>query len=286
MAEKILLAIDYVRSYPDEVARILEEQGAGEAAAFLEQIEDAQSAKVLASMLPVSAARCVQEMSKDSAAKALAHIRPIAAASIFRCLPEETRESLLQIMPKRIGFMCSIILKYARNVVGAWMDPLALAVPATCSAAEARKRVRDDPYGNYRAIYVVNEAHVLQGIVSLDALISADDDTPLSKLIKRVEYSLPDRASITSIVDHAGWKDNNDLPVLDRERKFLGILRYADLRRALREITPGKITPTVSNTLMEFVEGSFLGLTDIVNATLSTAHEAESDLRKENGHDR
>jgi len=286
MAEKIQLAIDYVKSHPDEVARVLEDQGAGEAAAFLERIDDTQSAKVMGHMLPASAARCVQEMSTDVAVKILAHLLPIAAASIFRCLNGEIRESLLQRMPKRIGFMCSVILNYARTVVGAWMDPLALAVPITCSAAEARKRVRDDPYDGYRAIYVVNEDHVLQGIVSLDSLISAEDDTPVSKLKKPIEYSLPGRSRLSSIVDHAGWKDNDDLPVVDREQKFLGVIRYADLRRALREITPGNTAPAASNTLLGFVEGSFLGLADIVSGTLSTARTVESNSTKESEHDR
>lgn len=286
MVEKIQFALDYVQSYPEEVARILEEQGGEEAAAFLERASDAQSAKVLGHMLPAPAARCVQEMSTDVAAKTLAHLHPVAAASIIRCLNEKTRESLLQRMPKRIGFMCAVILNYARTVVGAWMDPLALAVPVTCSTAEARKRVRDDPYDGYRAIYVVNESHALQGIVSLDALISADDDTPISKLIKPVEYSLPDRSRITSIVEHAGWKDNDDLPVVDREQKFLGVIRYANLRRALMEITPGTTASAASNTLMGFVEGSFLGLTDIVNGTFSTARAAESNSTKEGDYDR
>jgi len=285
MAEKIRLAIDYVQYHPDEVAKILEEQGVEEAAAFLEQIADAQSAEVLGHMLAAPAARCVQEMSTDIAAKTLAHMRPIAVASIFRCLSKEVREPLLQRMPKRIGFMCSVILNYAWTVVGAWMDPLALAVPKTCSVAEARKRVRDDPYNGYRAIYVVNDAHTLQGIVSLDALISADDDTPISKLAKPVEYSLPDRSRLTSVVDHAGWKDNDDLPVIDREQKFLGVIRYADLRRALMELTSGNTAPAVSNTLMEFVEGSFLGLTDIVNGTLSSARAAQSIPTKERDYD-
>jgi len=286
MAEKIQIAIDYVQSHPEEAARILEEQGVGEAAAFLEQIAGAQSARVLGHMLPAPAARCVQEMSADVAANTLTHLHPVAIAPIFRCLNEETRESLLQRMPKRIGFMCAVILNYARTVVGAWMDPLALAVPITCSTAEARKRVRDDPYDGYRAIYVVNESHVLQGIVSLDALISADDDTPISKLIKPVEFSLPDRSRITSFVEHAGWKDNDDLPVIDREQKFLGVIRHADLRRALMEITPGNTTPAASNTLMGFVEGSFLGLTDIVNGTLSAARAVELNSTKESSHDR
>ncbi|NQV85055.1 MAG: hypothetical protein HQ494_14690, partial [Rhodospirillales bacterium] len=114
MAEKIQLAIDYVQSHPDEVARVLEVQGVEETAAFLEQIADALSAKVLGHMLPSPAARCVQEMSTDVAAKILAHMHPVAVASIFRCLNEETRESLLQRMPKRIGFMCAVILNYAR----------------------------------------------------------------------------------------------------------------------------------------------------------------------------
>jgi len=286
MAEKVQLAIDYVQFHPEEAARVLEEQGVEEVAAFLEQISGIQSAKVLGHMLPSSAARCVQEMSIDIAAKTLAYLRPIAAASIFRCLSGKTRESLLQRMPKRISFMCSVILNYARMEVGAWMDPLALTVPSTCSATEARKRVRDDPYDDFRAIYVVNKVHILQGIISLDALISADDDMPILKLAKPVEYSLSDRSRLTSIVDHAGWRDNDDLPVLDREQKFVGVIRYADLRRALMEIKPENTIPYVSNTLMGFVEGSFLGLADIVNATLTTSRATQLYSTKEKDYDR
>jgi len=64
------------------------------------------------------------------------------------------------------------------------------------------------------------------------------------------------------------------------------VIRHADLRRALMEITPGNTTPAASNTLMGFVEGSFLGLTDIVNGTLSAARAVELNSTKESSHDR
>jgi len=286
MAEKVQLAIDYIEAHPDEAARILEEQPVGEAAAFLEHIDSRLAAKVLGQMLPAPSARCAREMSPDAAAMALARLRPIAAASILRCLPEETRKTLLNKMPKRIGFMCSVILNYAATVVGAWMDPLALAVPSTCSAAEARKRVRDDPYDDYRAVYVVNEARVLRGIVPLDTLIGADGDAPLSKFIRPAEFSLPDRSTLAGIANHAGWKVEDELPVLDRSQKFLGVMRYADLRRALAELMPEDATPDASGALLGFVEGSFLGLADIVNASLSITRTAETELTKESDHDR
>jgi len=64
------------------------------------------------------------------------------------------------------------------------------------------------------------------------------------------------------------------------------VIRYADLRRALMEITPGNTAPAASNTLIGFVEGAILGLTDVVNGTLSTARAVEANSMKESDHDR
>ncbi|MEQ8194776.1 MAG: hypothetical protein RIB59_09835 [Rhodospirillales bacterium] len=281
MAEKIGLAIGYAQSHPGEAARILEEQPPAETAAFLERLEDDLIAVVLDEMLPAPAARCVREMDADAAARALSRLRAGAAASILRCLPENSREAFLGKMPKRKSLMCAVLLTYAPDMVGAWVDPLALIVPASATAAEALKRVRDDPYDEFSAVCALDAGKKLLGTVTLDALISAPEDKPIAGLVRPSTSSLPDRATLSAIAGHPGWNERDELPVSDRNQKFVGILRHADLRHGLRELSGADTSPDGGNTLMGFVEASFMGLADIVEATVSSSRGGGSASERE-----
>ena len=63
-------------------------------------------------------------------------------------------------------------------------------------------------------------------------------ETPVSSLLKTTLETLRSRTPISEAATRRDWKWDESIPVLNRENLFIGVLRHANLRRALAAAEP------------------------------------------------
>ena len=224
-------------------------------------------------MLPYHAAKCLETMPRDTAAKYLAQLNPKQAASILRQSIEATRTELIHSLPRLQASRLSRLLSYPRTLVGAWMDPVILSLPVESRVGEAKKRIFTEKY-DYRIIFTVDIDNRVVGSVSLVELLKFSKDQA-SIIDIRQSTTNPIFASTTldRAINADGWSDSDVLPVIDREEKLVGVLRFADLREALNRPSPDVHSSTDSNSLVNITEICCLRLADLIVTTLAKEKE-------------
>ncbi len=158
---------------------------------------------------------------------------------LFDELPAKVVKRLLDALPKETRSEATKLMGYADGTVGRMTSPAAVTVKRKTIAKDALEAVRkasekDDESIN--AIYVVDDQRIFLGAVPLSAVVSAKPDTPMDKLIVKQDI-------VTLLTDQDQEKaarlmkrmDALELPVLDSERRLVGVLTATEALDILQE---------------------------------------------------
>ena len=86
-------------------------------------------------------------------------------------------------------------------------------------------------------------------------------------------YQVISSTTLDRAINADGWSDSDVLPVIDREEKLVGVLRFADLREALNRPSLDVHASTDSNNLVNITEICCLRLADLIVTTLAKEKE-------------
>ncbi len=273
MSERIAFAEHFIQTHSQTAARVLEEISDEAVGNFIGAIPDSISLSVLTSMLPYHAAKCLETMPRDTAAKYLAQLNPKQAASILRQSIEATRAELIHSLPRLQASRLSRLLSYPQTLVGAWMDPVILSLPVETRVGEAKKRIFTEKY-DYRIIFTVDIDNRVVGSVSLVELLKfSKDQASINDITQSTVNPIFASATLDRAINADGWSDSDVLPVIDREEKLVGVLRFANLREALNRPSPDVHASTDSNNLVNITEICCLRLADLIVTTLAKEKE-------------
>lgn len=173
----------------------------------------------LAADMPLAAvARLLRRMPSDE------------RADLFNTLPEARRARLLPALAQAEREDIRQLAGYREGTVGAIMNSEYATLAPQLTAAEAieeLRRVAPDRETIYNA-YVIDDQRHLLGVVTLRRLILAEPETRLAELMK----SNPVTAFVDDDQSEAAEKiaryDFIALPVIDRERRMVGIVTADD----------------------------------------------------------
>ncbi len=272
MSERLKLAEYFVTHYGTSAVDAIQQMDAQVAGEFIEGIDDSLSVQALRSMLPASAVSCIDAIPKSSAARYLNQLSTKEAAAILRYASEELRNALMKMLSRRQALGVSIALRFQESLVGAWIDTSTVGLHRDTSAKEARKQLVDrrDVYSH---AFVVNGRNEVIGQVSLSELMQADENQPIANLMKSSVQPIYASLTLQQAVELERWGDNDALPVIDRNRKMVGVVRFIDLWRAMLELSPvnSQLSQTHSDVL-GVAEMYYLRLADLMDAALSSKH--------------
>lgn len=233
MASTVDLSYAFLEAHPADAARVLERVAPQNVAALFATAPVRISAPVLRSMLPLHAARCLETVDDDTASGLLRAAGPQAGVAVLHYVPEMRRHALLERLPTALSVAFRLLLGYPGDTVGAWMNPRILALPMDTTVAVALQRLRETDNEYHSCIFVLGSGQRLMGQFELVEVLRASPDLPLSRIMGRVQYTLPARASIRTVGEHAGWDDFQTLPVVERGDRLVGALERGVLARAL-----------------------------------------------------
>ncbi len=179
----------------------------------------------------------LKEMEISYAADMLSCMYADNAVDVLNELGKEQVASYLILMDKESAQEIKDLLHYDEYTAGSIMTTEYVSIPETTSCRSAMKILRREA-PNAETIYylfVVNESHVLTGVVSLRDLIIADEDTVIKEIMNERVVSVivsEDQEEVARKI-----KDYNFLavPVVDFEFHLLGIITVDDIIDVLDE---------------------------------------------------
>jgi len=223
----------YLRLHPEGAARLLESLPVEQANAVLAAVDIATAAPVLGHMLPTHAARCVELQLPHDSALLLEKLGSQESVAVLRHLPNELRESVLSCMGAQWLMAFKLLLSYPTNTVGAWVEPRVLTLPDDCNAGEARERIARSDQVNQARIYVLDRSRRLRGAIRGLTLLQVPHRKLLASILEPAE-ALWARELLVTAQEHRAWERFTEAPVVNRDEEFIGVISYADLRKAYR----------------------------------------------------
>jgi Mg/Co/Ni transporter MgtE len=162
--------------------------------------------------------------------------------------------------------------EYGPRRAGGRLDPRAPALPEALSVSEVFERLRAYPVGVMHYVYSIDDERRLTGVINMRELMLAPMEAPLGTLVARNPEALFAHDPLEVIARHAGWKRNHALPVIDRDRRFLGALRYSTFRAIETELGQAAAGPDADQTASALAELCAVGasaMTRFIGAALA-----------------
>lgn len=195
------------------------------AAAVLEYLDYEQQYRLLDHMPEDSAHAIINSMSSDSLVDLLGALHPRQASRLLEWLPQDERENVRRLMT------------YPENTAGgrATADYIAARQHWTAEQAMAhiRKVGREAELVYY--IYVLDVAGRLVGVTSMRDLILAPPSQPLASFMKQNVISVPANMDQEEAGRVLAQYDFVALPVVDTERRMIGIITHDDMIDVIQE---------------------------------------------------
>lgn len=164
-------------------------------------------------------ARLIEQMSHDDRVDLLRRLLPAVREGLLRLVDEADRRDI------------AMLQKYAENTAGAIMTTDYAWVPAHISVAEALERLRlqaPDSETIYY-VYVLDDQHRLQGVVSLRSLILAPRHRLVADLMEKDLITVAPNEDRESVAQKLAHYDLLAIPVVDEQKRLLGIVTYDDV---------------------------------------------------------
>jgi Mg/Co/Ni transporter MgtE len=230
------LAATYLRLHPESAARLLEGLAPDDANAVLTAVDLPTAAPVVGRMLPTYAASCLERQPPADGALLLERLGSREAVAVLRHLPRGHRQAVLDSLGPQWLMAFKLLLSYPTNTVGAWIEPRVLTLPDDCAAGEARDRIARSVEPAPARIYVLDRARRIRGAVSGLQLLQVPSRKKLSGILEPAD-ALWARDPLAAALEHAVWERHTEAPVVNRDEEFIGVISYADLRKAFRDAT-------------------------------------------------
>ena len=237
MAEAENVTLAFLDAHPAQAARVIETLPGAAAVALFESLNARLAAPVLSAMLAPAAARILAQLDEAQALELLRAASTQATVGILRHIGEPRRTRLLARLPPASGVATQLLLGFPDDAVGAWTDPDVVSLAPGMSAAEGLEQVRASDAPIADMVYVTDTARHLQGEIALAVLVRAPESTPIAALMQAAATTVSAMMPVRAAVALGAWQDAAALPVVDHDKRLLGVLRRARLAQAVRERT-------------------------------------------------
>ncbi|MDR1414107.1 MAG: magnesium transporter [Puniceicoccales bacterium] len=233
-----LNAIKLARTPPHEIGAWLERLSSENREVVLRKLSVNETTEVLAEMNAEDSAEIISEMRDVKAVKILTSLAPDDAADLLRELEEELRMRLLAKMSVRESTILQNLLTYDPNTVGGVMTPHVSALIANMNVDEAIEFLRKSKNfaENVDSLYVVDEKEHLVGVLNVQKLLWTDSGIKIGTIMCENVEGICTPEQDKEMAAHIMAKHHfNTLPVVDAQRRLIGIITHDDVIDILRE---------------------------------------------------
>ncbi len=233
IAEKNLEGIKKTVSdmHPGEIVEGLESLEVKERPVVFRLLPKDKAVDVFDMLDPAVQGDLVESLTDEQAAEYLGELEPDDRVHLLDELPARVAKKLLERLPKEKRDTTNRLLGYEDGTVGRIMSPMFVDVKQNMTIEQAQERIRSRKNGRdwtITTVYVTDDARKFVGAIALSDLVTAAPGTWVGDLLD------PEQTSVTTIdpeEDAARLlqdRDVQELPVLDREQRLVGVLTADD----------------------------------------------------------
>jgi magnesium transporter len=238
-ARRVKLKISHerlARLHPADIADIVESLAPDEREAVFESLDDNVAADALEEVNPKVQKSIVESLDSDRAAEIVEEMDPDAAADLLADLPEERTSQILQEMAPQEREEMVELLEHGEKTAAGRMTTEYLELAESAHAEDAVDALRNFEGGveTVSTVYLVDAQGILVGAVPLAKLVLAESDTPLISLILEPLISAKNHARDAEVAELFDKYNLMTLPVVDEEKKLIGVITSDDVISVLR----------------------------------------------------
>lgn len=203
-------------------AQLDDEQRAGAMAEF---DDDAMAAELMGGMNEREASRMLSEMDPDDAAELVSELDYDKAEKLLRLMGVQEQRAIRQL------------LGYREDTAGRIMTSEFAALPEDKAVADAVELLRglDEDFESVRYVYLSDEDNKLSGVVTLNALIVAEPETPLADICTREVITASPEDDQEDVAEDIAKYNLLAMPVVADDGHLLGIVTVDDALDVLEE---------------------------------------------------
>lgn len=217
--------------HPADQADFLEELGPEKRAEFVRLFDHEGLADLLEFFNESARNEMLDYIDPESLSEILVLIDDELAADLVEEMPDDRVHEILSLMDVPTSAFVTDVLSMPEDSVGRWMSRDILALQTSWNVEEAlaylRRLAPDTEHPFY--LYTVDGSGVLQGVIDLRKLITADADRRLSEVEVRDVISVDVGMDQEAAAERLRHYDLLALPVVDEQGVLLGVLTADDV---------------------------------------------------------
>lgn len=226
------------RTRPEDVAAAMGVMTAAERRRLFDHIDDIEfQADVLAGMADDLIEETTRDMTEEHVVQLLDRMDPDDATDVVEVLPDELRARVIDELSGVEDAEVSALLAWPSDSAGGIMSPKMFKMPetATCGEAIESLQATHEDFETVFYVYVVDTRDRLVGVVSLRSLLVHPPRTPLVSIMESEVIAVSPREDQEEVARYVARYDLLAVPVVDEERRLLGIVTVDDVVDVIRE---------------------------------------------------
>lgn len=221
--------LDKIR--PEDLADYLEMTTAANISRTLKILDEKKAVDVINNLSTNYQTPLFKQFSSEKAAKVLSQMDSEEAVDILLTLSSKKREKIMSFLDDKTFKEIEYLLSLSKTPIGKILTTEFLTVESTDRVKEVFRKVKKETHDFYtlNQVYVINKEKQLVGVFDLHELLLQNGETRVYKFMTQnlsvVYLTTPELIVLRKLVK---YKLHN-LPVVDKEKKLLGIVRFEDL---------------------------------------------------------
>jgi Mg/Co/Ni transporter MgtE len=232
------------RLHPAELADIIEELSAQDAAKVVRSLDDETAADAFEHLESDKQKELIEDIGTERAADIIEEMDPDDAADLLGELDEARQSELLTEMEPQTAGELRDLVKYEVDTAGGLMttDYVWILPHRTVAATIGKIRELGPKQEFIYYLYVIDAQYKLLGVLSLRTLLLALPTAFIHKLMETDLVSVPPEMKAEEVASTIAQYDLLAVPVVDPDGKMLGIVTVDD---AIDAIIPEKIAKSL-----------------------------------------
>lgn len=217
--------------HPADVAQIISQVETEKRTEIFSALSEKTAAEALHELEPMLGAVLISTLDTKRALGVLNKMPVDETADIIGDLPIEKAEDLLRLMPVRKANEVRKLLKHRDETAGGLMTTEFITLPIHLTVEQGIARLREiaPAAETIYYLYVVDELERLAGVLSLRSLIVAPPDKPIAEIMLKNPIVFSTEMNQREVADTFSKYNLLAVPVVDHERKILGIITIDDV---------------------------------------------------------
>ena len=225
------------KMHPADLADIVEELGPDDREAIIETIDAEVAADALSEMDVDIQASILESLETERAAEIIEEMSPDEAAHVLAELEEETSSEILEELTEESKSEVSELFEHREHTAGAMMTTEYVSLPENATVQDAIEVLRQDEemLEVLNTVFLVNAEETPVAAIPLAKLFIAPGSHPLKKLASDTLLRVTVTESENRVTDIFDKYNLLTLPVIDGDRKLVGVITADDVISVLKQ---------------------------------------------------